>query len=434
VDNQQTERSATGMFRVRQSARIRSHRHTVSGSTRLPASLPFGILLVVALFLGQVGIASASVGRAQAGPDPRGIAPPEVTATAVFSFDLNSGIMLYAKDPDARMQIGSTVKVATALVVMKHGNLKEEVLIEESDMVEDITKFSNMQLQAGDTLTVGTLLYGMLLPSGNDGADALARHIGSQLSGSTDSNEATGAFVAEMNAYAESMGLENTRFTNPSGLDADNSYSTAHDLAILFGALMNDETLARIVAEPAYSFYSVGPEARLYQGDSTNRLLNQNGVIGGKTGSTGDAGGCVVLARSVEGSGALVITAILGSDLAYDAEGKISTDVRWDDAGKIFDAMDSQFVWTTPGTEGTFPGLTEELGIWGVQFRDPPAMPFPAGTEEPASYQLVLGARAAVDAPSGAVHFFFGDTEVGRIPVYQIVAQAAALHDARMAA
>jgi D-alanyl-D-alanine carboxypeptidase len=301
-------------------------------------------------------------------------------------------------------------------------------------MVEDITRFSNMELRAGDTLTVSTLLYGMLIPSGNDGADALARHVGSQLSGSSDPSEAAAAFVAEMNAFAETLGLRNTRFTNPSGLDAETSYSTAHDLAILFGELMKDETLARIVAEPAYSFYSVGPENRQYQADSTNQRLNQNGVIGGKTGSTGNAGGCVVLARNVEGSGGPVITAILGSDLAYDDNDKITTDVRWDDADRIFDAMDNQFAWTTPGSEGTVPGLTEELSIWGVQFRDPPAMPFPTGSEEPATYQLVLGPPAVADEQSGVVRFFFGDSKVGEIPVYQVDAQAVSPHIARLAA
>lgn len=397
------------------------------------ACLTLWFTLVVALIIGQVGIASASVGGLRSAVVSRAIAPPDVSATAVFSFDLNSGITLYSKDPETRMQIGSTVKVATALVVIEHGNLKDEVTIEETDIVDE-TMFSNMKLQAGDTLTVGTLLYGMLLPSGNDGANALARHVGAQLSGSADPREATSAFVAEMNAYAERLGLQNTRFANPSGVDADDSFSSAHDLAILFGELMKDETLARIVAEPAYSFYSVGPENRQYQGESTNRLLNQNGVVGGKTGSTGIAGGCVVLARSIEGSGGLVITAVLGSDLAYDANNVITTDVRWEDAARIFDAMDSQFVWTTPGSEGTFPGLSEELGVWGVQFQDPPVMPFPTGSDVSATYQLVLASPADASEPAGTVHFFFGDSEVGQIPVYQVTARAPSLSLARIAA
>ena len=379
------------------------------------------MLVLVTLAAAVPAHAFASPTRSEVSAHSRNIAPPDISAAAVFSFDLTSGVTLYTKEPDTRMQIGSLVKVVTALVVMKHGDLKDEVGIVESDLVDE-TQYSNMKLQAGDTLTVGTLLYGMLLPSGNDGANALARHVGSKLSGSSDVTEAMAAFVAEMNAYAAGLGLADSRFMNPSGVDNASSYSTGHDLAILFGEFMKNETLARVVAEPAYSFYSVGPENRQYQGESTNRLLKQNGVIGGKTGSTGEAGGCVVLARSIEGSDALVITAILGSDLAYDENNMITTDIRWDDAAKVFEAMDSQFAWATPGTDGTFPGLAEELGVWGLQFKDAPPIPVPTGADEPATYQLVLASPAAPSDPAGTVLFFFGDSEAGRLPVYPIAA------------
>jgi len=426
---------------VRQPATDYAHRHISSGRSgrRTGLAWPLPIVLMLALVVAALPMhAFASPGQPGTSGTSRSIAPPSVSAAAVFSFDLTSGVTLYTKDPDTRMQIGSTVKVMTALVVMKHGDLKDEVGIVESDIVDE-TQYSNMKLQAGDTLTVSTLLYGMLLPSGNDGANALARHVGSKLSGSTDPVEATTAFVAEMNASAASLNLADSRFINPSGVDNDSSYSTAHDLAIMFGELIKNETLARIVAEPAYAFYSVGPENRQYQGDSTNRLLKQNGVIGGKTGSTGEAGGCVVLARSIEGSGALVITAILGSDLAYDENNMITIDVRWDDAAEVFDAMDSQFAWAAPGADGTFPGLAEELGVWGVQFRDAPPIPVPTGADEPATYQLVLAAPASATDPAGTVVFFYGDSEVGRLPVYQIATAgsppvAPGLADTRLAA
>ncbi len=414
---------------MRQPATDRAHRGISPGrSDRYTfAARWLCALIVFATISGAMPIHGlANPGQAGTNGSSRSIAPPDISAAAVFSYDLTSGITLYAKDSDARMQIGSLVKVVTALVVMKHGDLKDKVGIVESDLVDE-TQYSNMKLQAGDTLTVGTLLYGMLLPSGNDGANALARHVGGKLSGSSDVTEALAAFVAEMNAYAAGLGLANSRFINPSGVDNASSYSTAHDLAILFGELMKNETLARVVAEPAYSFYSAGPENRQYQGESTNQLLKRNGVIGGKTGSTGEAGGCVVLARSIEGSGALVITAILGSDLAYDENNTITTDVRWDDAAKVFEAMDSQFTWATPGADGTFPGLAEELGVWGLQFRDAPPIPIPTGADEPATYQLLLVPPAAPADPAGTVAFFFGDSEAGRLPVYQIGAASPGL-------
>lgn len=426
---------------MRQPANDLAHRHIASErSRRRPGSAwPLRILLTLMLAVAALPMhALASPGQPETSGTSRSIAPPSVSAAAVFSFDLTSGLTLYTKDPDTRMQIGSTVKVMTALVVMKHGDLKDEVGIVDSDIVDE-TQYSNMKLQVGDTLTVGTLLYGMLLPSGNDGANALARHVGSKLSGSTDPVEATTAFVAEMNAHAASLNLADSRFINPSGVDNDSSYSTAHDLAIMFGELMKNEKLAQVVAEPAYSFYSAGPENRLYEGKSTNKLLKQNGVTGGKTGSTAEAGGCVVLARTIEGSGALVITAVLGSDLAYDENNMITTDVRWDDAAEVFDAMDSQFAWAAPGADGTFPGLAEELGVWGVQFKDAPPIPVPTESDEPATYQLVLLAPATPADPAGTVVFFYGDSEVGRLPVYQVATAgsppvAPDLADTRLAA
>lgn len=351
------------------------------------------------------------------------IASPEVTAQSVFSFDLASGITLYEKNPDDRMQIGSTVKVATALVVMQHGTPADQVLIDESDTV-DITVYSNMQLQAGDTLTVGTLLYGLLLPSGNDGANALARHVGSGLCGCDDANDARGAFVQAMNDYAAELGLENTLFTNASGMDAENTYSSARDIAILFRELMRNERLAGIVAEPAYQFTSVGPNPRTYQEDTTNDLLGQLGVIGGKTGSTGAAGGCVVLARQANGGSNTVITAVLGSDLEYSDNVIVEgSDQRWNDARTIFSAMDDQFAWVTPGAEGTFPGLAEEMAVWQVQFNDPPTIPYPS-TGAAAAYQLVLRGQGDTGDEGGAVRLYYDQEQVGSVPVYYTAAQS----------
>ena len=346
-------------------------------------------------------------------PASAAVSPPDVTAKGVYAYDMQTGIVLYAENENERMQIGSTVKVATALVVMEYGDPADEVLIEQGDTV-DITVYSNMQLQAGDTLTVGTLLYGLLLPSGNDGALALARHVGSKMCECDDRNQAMDAFIGAMNDLAADLGLVDTRFTNPSGIDSENTYSTAHDIAILFGELMNNERLANIISEPAYSFYSVGPEARNYQSQNTNQLLGQLGVVGGKTGTTGEAGACVVLAREVNGGNNTVITAVLGSDVEYDDNSLIveGSDQRWNDARAIFSAMDDQFAWVIPGAEGTFPGLAEEMQVWQVQFIDPPTIPYPTSGAT-AAYQLILSQAGG----SGSVRLYYDDEQVGTVEV-----------------
>lgn len=387
------------------------------------------MLALIAAFTMLLALLMPAAGAPGSYGDPApstSIASPDVTAQSVFSFDLASGITLYENNPDERMQIGSTVKVATALVVMQHGDPADQVLIDESDTV-DITVYSNMQLQAGDTLTVSTLLYGLLIPSGSDGAMALARHVGLDLCGCNDVDEARDAFYEVMNDYAADIGLQNSRFTNASGIDAVNAYSTARDIAILFGELMKNERLAGIVAEPAYSFDSVGATPRNYQSQTTNQLLGQLGVIGGKTGSTEAAGGCVVLARQVNGDSNTVITAVLGADLEYrDSMIVEGSDERWNDARAIFSGMDEQFAWVTPGAEGTFPGLAEEMAVWQVQFNDPPTIPYPASGVTPA-YQLVLRSAPEADAEGGAVRLYYDQEQVGSVPVYYTTAQSASI-------
>jgi D-alanyl-D-alanine carboxypeptidase (penicillin-binding protein 5/6) len=258
------------------------------------------LALTVAFALTMPFTVSATPGSPSQAATGSAIDPPQVTASSIYVLDMTSGIELYAKNPGERLQVGSIVKIATALVVMENAELDEQVVILESDLV-DVEEYSNMNLTAGDTLTVSQLLYGLLIPSGNDGARALARHVGAKLSGSDDPTSATDAFVKRMNEYAAELGLQDTRFTVPDGIDTPNSYSTAHDVAVLGSELMKDEFLASVVKEPGYSFISVGPEQRQYEKATTNSRLGQNGVVGIKTGTTGEAGGNAVLARAVNG-------------------------------------------------------------------------------------------------------------------------------------
>lgn len=270
-------------------------------------------------------------------PEPSADGGLGVTARAVYAYNPEIDKPLYQTNATERMGIGSIVKVATALVTVANVDLDEQVLIDGSDLV-DPGIYSNMGLLAGDTLTVEQLLQGLLVPSGGDAAMALARYVGMQLSGSDDPDIARAAFVEQMNALAEQLGLANTNFTNPSGDDDKNNYSTAEDVAKLGAALMESKALVRIVAMPNYEFTSIDGNA--YAGVNTNQLLGVSGVVGIKTGSTGDAGGCVVLAQ-VREDGSMIILTILGSDLAYDDLNRITTDMRWDDAQQVLNQLAS---------------------------------------------------------------------------------------------
>lgn len=338
------------------------------------------------------------------------IQAPEVSAEGVYAFDLDTGIELFARNEHERMQIGSMVKVVTALVTVEYAELDQQVTIVEEDLV-DTTVYSNMQLQAGDTLTVSQLIYGLLIPSGGDSAQALARHVGGIITGSDDPIAQLDGFVNEMNRFVAEVGLENTRFTNPDGIDSQNSYSSAYDMAILSGMLMENEFLARVVGEPGYSFVSEGPELRQYQEETTNQLLGQSGVIGIKTGSTGDAGGCVVLARQVNNGNSTVITSVIGADLTY-VDNMIDVDQRWNDAVRLFEFMDATFAWVPINDAFTFGNLPTELAVWNVAVAGDVTIPVTTNGDIQTRYQIALDPEGG-----GRIDVYFNDDHVGSVPL-----------------
>lgn len=265
---------------------------------------------------------------------------PIVTAGSVYVIDTMTGEVLYAKNETEERTIASTVKIVTALVVVDHVDLDAEVEIVESDLVDNVV-YSNMALIAGDTLTVEQLLTGLLIPSGSDGANSLARYVGAEIDPDSDDPEAT--FVDAMNAKAEELGLSHSRFSNPDGNDDRDAYSTAQDIAMAGAELLRNPVLAEIVSQPGYSFTSVGSDAYTYSGVSTNKLLNEGvpGVLGIKTGSTEEAGGCLVLAQDLTAGGNPIVIAILGSDLTY-VDGYIAVDTRWDDSRLLLEWLETR--------------------------------------------------------------------------------------------
>ena len=347
------------------------------------------------------------------------ITPPEVTAEALYVMDATSGIPLYSKNPDERRPIGSVVKIMTALVVMKYVENPDttNVVIIESDLVEP--EYSKMNLQVGDTLTVTQLLYGLMLPSGGDAANALCRHVGGIISGVDNASIACESFVNQMNAYAAELGLDNSRFTNPDGRDADNAYSSAQDVYVMTEAMTRNSRLMGIVQNPAYRFNSVGPENREYLADSTLALHLTNGIVGGKTGSEVQAGGNVAAIREVNGGSNRVIIVVMGARLEYDENSVPTVDTRWDDVNAINAAMDSQFTWTDPSQTGVIPGLSEQMMVWDVTLQSPPAIPVPNGAGVTIAYQLQVGPVVKTGDPAGSLYLFFGDTPVGQLPLYQ---------------
>jgi serine-type D-Ala-D-Ala carboxypeptidase (penicillin-binding protein 5/6) len=215
--------------------------------------------------------------------------PPTIWAeNAVIISDFNE--ILFAQNAHHRTAPASTTKMMTAIVAVRHGNLDMEVLIDESDIVGE----ASMGLWSGEVVTLRGLLYGLLLPSGNDAAHAIARTIGWRAD-TTSPEEAVQNFVDMMNETTREFQLRNTHFMNPHGLDEWGHYSTPFDLAIILRAALNYPIIREIMQ--TRSVHVDGHD--LWNGNRLHGIRDD--VIGGKTGYTEDAMFCLAAAAWRDG-------------------------------------------------------------------------------------------------------------------------------------
>ena len=217
----------------------------------------------------------------------------EVSAAAAVLMDADSGRLLYEKNGGRRMLIASTTKLMTALVALEQGGLQQEITVTGGHMAEG----SSMYLRPGEKLTLETLLYGLLLSSGNDAALAVTECMGGAV-----------PFVARMNEKAAELGMENTHFANPNGLDDEAHYSTAEDMAKLAAAAMDDPVLRRVASTRT---------ARIGGRTLTNhnKLLSKvEGCVGLKTGYTRAAGRTLVSCAERDGVRLVAVTLQDGDD------------------------------------------------------------------------------------------------------------------------
>ena len=233
-----------------------------------------------------------------------------ISAKAYVLMDAASGDVLLESDMNERMSMASTTKIMTALLALEYHDIdKEFTVAPESVHVEG----SSMGLLEGDVVTLRALSYGMLLKSGNDAANATAY----ALAGGIDS------FAGIMNAKAKELGMDSTNFETPSGLDSENHYSTAYDMAILARAALSNEIFAGICStQRAEVSYGNPPYNRWMK--NHNRLLSEyEGCIGVKTGFTKKSGRCLVSAAERDGARLICVT--------------LSAPDDWNDHKKLFD-------------------------------------------------------------------------------------------------
>lgn len=197
-----------------------------------------------------------------------------VYAQSYIAFDRITGKVMFGKNVDKKVPMASTTKIMTAILTIEYAKLNEYVIATQN--AQNVTGWQ-LNLKKGDKILLNDLLYAIMLYSANDGAIAIAEHIG----GSVEN------FCEMMNEKAKQIGAYNTNFTSPHGLDNDMHYSTPYDLALIMDYALDMDIFRDIISTHSYVININGYNRTL---NNTNKLVKTlNGCIGGKTGYTGKA-------------------------------------------------------------------------------------------------------------------------------------------------
>ncbi|MBQ6907936.1 MAG: D-alanyl-D-alanine carboxypeptidase, partial [Clostridia bacterium] len=218
-----------------------------------------------------------------------------MSARSSIAIDGESGRIFYANNINEKMGMASTTKIMTAIIALEQANLEDIVTVSENAAN---TEGSSMYLVSGEKIKMENLIYGLMLNSGNDAATAIAEHI----SKNTDN------FAVLMNNKSREIGLKNTSFSNPHGLDNENHYSTAYDMAMLARYAMQNEKFREIVSTKVKTIEE-------YDNNNFKYLTNHNKLLkiykycsGIKTGFTKKCGRCLVSSAEKDGVKCIVVT------------------------------------------------------------------------------------------------------------------------------
>ena len=310
----------------------------------------------------------------------------EVSARSAVLLDGED--VLWEKNADEKSLIASTTKIMTALVVLEQADLDETVQVDPAAVgVEG----SSMYLKAGEELTVRDLLHGLMLSSGNDAAVALAIHVAGSIE----------EFAALMNDKVAQLGLENTHFANPNGLDDEGNYATARSLGLLASAAMEREDFREIVSARTYACAG-------HSMTNHNKLLWQYpGAEGVKTGFTKHAGR--ILVGSAQRSGRRLVSVT------------INAPDDWNDHRRLLDYGFSLYSPRTLVTEGTVMGAVPVIS--GTEAEVPlvaaQSLDYALRAEETVETRLYLSPFVYAPVEKGTVlgtmELYLGQTCIGEM-------------------
>lgn len=238
--------------------------------------------------------------------------PDFITSEAGALFDVNNRQTLYSKDAFETMYPASITKVMTALIAIKYGNLEDTVTVTEDAVINE-PGATLCGIKPGDKLTLEQLLYGLMLPSGNDAAAAIAIH----MDGSIE------AFADQMNEEARKLGAVDSHFVNPHGLHSENHYTTAYDLYLIFNEAFKYPVFREIIESKSYTanYTSAAGDSVSKTWKCSNQFITGERdtpqgvtVLGGKTGTTKAAGYCLIIASKDDATDGNFISVVLKSD------------------------------------------------------------------------------------------------------------------------
>ena len=313
-----------------------------------------------------------------------------VSAKRAYVLDAVSGRVLYEKNPDERSLIASTTKIMTALIVCEQCNVLDRMRIpKEAVGIEG----SSMYLQEGEVLTLQELLYGLMLSSGNDAAVALAIYCGGTVEG----------FAELMNDKARNLGLRNTHFENPNGLDSPGHYSTARDLGILSAYAMENPIFRKTVSTKTLML------GQRYLTNHNKLLWRVEGAEGVKTGYTRAAGRILVSSATRNDRRILAVTIDAPDD--------------WNDHASLLEAGFSRYSVQRIVTKGQYVDSLEVAGgeAGRIQVLADEDFFYALAPEE--NPQLMLPGPGFVYAPAvegadaGVAYVLIGGKAVGKVPV-----------------
>ena len=226
----------------------------------------------------------------------------DIKSEKVIMVNLNEDMILYNKDENDKVQIASLTKIITAITVIENQPDLNKMVTIKSNMLAGLDGYAKLGLKVGDQVSYFDLLYALMLPSAADAGQALAIDMAGSIDG----------FADMMNKEIEKIGVKNSHFTNPVGMDNDNNYSTAKDLYLILEYALKNDTFKALFESKEHYLSTVGKT--VYK--TINTTANQNGldihvIKGAKTGFTYDAGLCLATTSSANGVDYLIV--VLGA-------------------------------------------------------------------------------------------------------------------------